>query len=117
MGTHSSNYDIQTMPNEIKAWGLGAQISIPAIPTSFFPGLRPISALMAASGSANNNGGGSTPTTTSLKPTSTTTQGSGGSSGTQSQYGQCGGSGYSGPTACAAPYACSTLNAYYSQCL
>jgi len=109
------------MPNEIRAWGLGTQIPIPAIPTSFFPGLRPISALMAASGSAgnnNNNGGGSAPTTIAPKPASaTTTKASGGGSGLQSQYGQCGGSGYSGPTACAAPFACSTVNAYYSQCL
>ncbi|SPQ24359.1 cdeb85d4-6c24-486b-9e91-ce472c9b660c [Thermothielavioides terrestris] len=50
----NANYAIQTMPNEIKTWGLGTEIPIPAIPTSFFPGLRPISALMAAS----SNGGG-----------------------------------------------------------
>jgi len=105
------------MPGEIKAWGLGTQIPIPAIPTTFFPGLKPISALMAASSA--NGGGGSSPTTTTTtaKPTTTTAAGGSGGSGTQSQYGQCGGSGYSGPTACAAPYACSTQNAYYAQCL
>ena len=101
------------MPNEIKAWGLGTQIPIPAIPTTFFPGLKPFSALMAASSSGSNGG---SPATTSAA-TTTTTQASGGSSGSQSQYGQCGGSGYSGPTACASPYACSTQNAYYAQCL
>lgn len=108
------------MPNEIKVWGLGTAIPIPAIPTSFFPGLRPISALMAASGSSNNNnnnGGGSVPTMTALNSATTTTKASSGSGGVQSQYGQCGGSGYSGPTACVAPYTCSTANAYYAQCL
>ncbi|KAI0329645.1 cellulose-growth-specific protein [Cubamyces sp. BRFM 1775] len=32
-------------------------------------------------------------------------------------YGQCGGSGYSGPTTCASPYTCQAQNDYYSQCL
>ena len=105
------------MPNEIKAWGLGTQIPIPAIPTSFFPGLKPISALMAASSSANSNGGGSAPATSTAASPSTTTKGSGGTGSSQSQYGQCGGSGYTGLTACAPPYACSTQNAYYAQCL
>ncbi len=105
------------MPNEIKSWGLGTQIPIPAIPTSFFPGLKPISALMAASGSANSNGGGSVPTTTTIALPSTTAKISGGTGSSQSQFGQCGGNGYSGPTACAPPYACSTQNAYYAQCL
>ncbi|RFU82110.1 endoglucanase iv [Trichoderma arundinaceum] len=36
---------------------------------------------------------------------------------TQSLYGQCGGSGYSGPTICASPAVCTTLNPYYAQCL
>jgi len=37
-------------------------------------------------------------------------------SGTVSQWGQCGGTGYSGATACASPYTCHLLNPYYSQC-
>jgi hypothetical protein len=49
-------------------------------------------------------------------PHSATTT-AGGSSGSQTEYGQCGGIGFSGPTACQAPYACSSLNPYYSQCL
>ncbi|KAH9899385.1 cellulose-growth-specific protein [Cubamyces lactineus] len=32
-------------------------------------------------------------------------------------YGQCGGSGYTGPTTCASPYTCQAQNDYYSQCL
>ncbi|KAK3319014.1 hypothetical protein B0H66DRAFT_623330 [Apodospora peruviana] len=36
---------------------------------------------------------------------------------TQSVYGQCGGSGYSGPTACAQGNYCSWGNDYYEQCV
>jgi len=39
------------------------------------------------------------------------------SPGTVSQYGQCGGIGFSGATACVSPFACTVLNPYYSQCL
>ncbi|KDR81235.1 hypothetical protein GALMADRAFT_61235 [Galerina marginata CBS 339.88] len=51
-----------------------------------------------------------TPTTA---PTSTPTTGS----GTVAQYGQCGGIGWTGGTACVAPFTCKVSNAYYSQCL
>ena len=54
------------------------------------------------------------PPPTTLAPTTTA---SGGGGAIESQYGQCGGSGWSGPTTCQAPYACSTLNPYYAQCL
>ncbi|KAI8631229.1 carbohydrate-binding module family 1 protein [Xylariaceae sp. FL1651] len=49
-------------------------------------------------------------TTTSSAPTSTAT-------GTVAHYGQCGGSGYTGPTVCASPYKCQVQNEYYSQCV
>ncbi|KZW03707.1 hypothetical protein EXIGLDRAFT_737629 [Exidia glandulosa HHB12029] len=60
----------------------------------------------------------STPVQTTTKTTtsSTTTAAPGGGSGTVAQWGQCGGIGYNGPTACASPYTCHTLNDYYSQC-
>ncbi|KAI0339392.1 cellulase [Trametopsis cervina] len=38
------------------------------------------------------------------------------STGTAAQWAQCGGIGFSGPTACASPYTCHVLNPYYSQC-
>ncbi|KAF7118965.1 hypothetical protein CNMCM5793_008605 [Aspergillus hiratsukae] len=53
---------------------------------------------------------------TTTKATTTTTT-AGGSTSTQSVYGQCGGSGWSGPMACSAGATCSSLNSYYSQCL
>ncbi|RPD54645.1 hypothetical protein L226DRAFT_487992 [Lentinus tigrinus ALCF2SS1-7] len=53
----------------------------------------------------------STPVST---PVTTTTSASG---PLQSQWGQCGGTGYSGPTSCASPYACKAVSPpYYYQC-
>ena len=63
--------------------------------------------------------GGSTSSSkaaTTLK-TSTTTAGGSTSTGTAAHYAQCGGIGYTGPTACASPYTCTYSNPYYSQCL
>ena len=37
--------------------------------------------------------------------------------GTVAHYGQCGGQGWTGATACVAPYKCTVSNQYYSQCL
>ena len=37
--------------------------------------------------------------------------------GTQTKYGQCGGSGWSGPTACASGSTCTLLNDWYAQCV
>lgn len=53
-----------------------------------------------------------TVTTTKTTATSATPTGS----GTVPQWGQCGGNGYSGPTACVAPYKCVALSAWWSQC-
>ncbi|KAG8999319.1 hypothetical protein FRB94_006250 [Tulasnella sp. JGI-2019a] len=33
------------------------------------------------------------------------------------EYGQCGGSGFTGTTTCVSPYVCTVLNTFYSQCL
>jgi hypothetical protein len=62
--------------------------------------------------------------TTTTKPTTTptskpTTTGSGTTpteTGTVPQYGTCGGTGYSGPTVCQAPYTCVVHSPYYSEC-
>jgi len=58
--------------------------------------------------------GGTTRTssTTPTGPTSTSPSGPG-----QTEWGQCGGIGWTGPTTCQSPYTCQELNAYYSQCL
>jgi len=39
------------------------------------------------------------------------------STATAAHYAQCGGTGWTGATVCAAPYTCTYSNAYYSQCL
>ncbi|KAJ2919978.1 hypothetical protein MD484_g384, partial [Candolleomyces efflorescens] len=54
-----------------------------------------------------------TPTTTTTATTPTTTQPTG---PLQTQYGQCGGQGWSGPTQCAAGLTCNQLNQWYHQC-
>ncbi|KAM0100160.1 hypothetical protein ACP6JE_005221 [Aspergillus fumigatus] len=61
-----------------------------------------------------------TTTTTTTQPTTTTTTttaGNPGGTGLAQHWGQCGGIGWTGPTACASPYTCQKLNDYYSQCL
>ncbi|KAF9468482.1 glycosyl hydrolase family 61-domain-containing protein [Collybia nuda] len=55
-----------------------------------------------------------TTTRTTTTPPQTTTPVPG---GTAAHYAQCGGIGYSGPTACESPYTCVKSNDYYSQCL
>jgi cellulose 1,4-beta-cellobiosidase len=71
-----------------------------------------------------SGGGGGTPTsskgvasTTKKTSTSSAAATGGGGSGTQVEFGQCGGIGYTGPTKCASPFTCKFSNAYYSQCL
>ncbi|KIY65198.1 carbohydrate-binding module family 1 protein [Cylindrobasidium torrendii FP15055 ss-10] len=52
--------------------------------------------------------------TSSSAPSSTTSS----SAGTAAHYGQCGGTGWTGPTKCESPYTCTVVSApYYSQCL
>lgn len=60
--------------------------------------------------------GGNPPTQTTSTIGTTTSPATGGG-GTVAQYGQCGGIGYTGGTACASPYTCKYSNDWYSQCL
>lgn len=60
---------------------------------------------------------GSTTTTTVGSATSTTSSGGSTGTGVAQHWGQCGGQGWTGPTACASPYTCQVSNPYYSQCL
>ncbi|KAJ3756809.1 hypothetical protein EV360DRAFT_84623 [Lentinula raphanica] len=68
-----------------------------------------------SSSSASSSGSAtsvtSTPTTTISTPSSTPTA-------TVPEYGQCGGTGYTGPTTCASPFTCTAISPpYYYQCL
>lgn len=69
---------------------------------------------------SDNSSGGSNPGTTPI-PTQTTTTSVTAPSTTapagplQTQYGQCGGQGWSGLTQCASPYTCNQVNQWYHQ--
>jgi len=69
-----------------------------------------INSTYSATGSSSSSSSGS-PTTTSSSASSTST------GGTQVEYGQCGGTGWTGPTTCVAGTTCVYSNPYYSQCL
>lgn len=64
--------------------------------------------------SASTTTSQSTATHSSSKVATTTTSSSGAS---QTLYGQCGGTGWTGPTTCVSGATCEVLNPYYSQCL
>ncbi|KAI1164383.1 carbohydrate-binding module family 1 protein [Nemania serpens] len=85
-----------------------------------------------ASGALSGGGGGgpstttTTTTTTTSKTTSTkttttkpttTASPTATPTGTVPHYGQCGGSTYTGPTVCVAPFVCKAQNEFYSQCV
>jgi endo-1,4-beta-xylanase len=55
--------------------------------------------------------------TTKSSSSTTTTSGSSGSTSVAQRWGQCGGEGWTGPTACASGYTCTFSNDWYSQCL
>ncbi|KAF2837863.1 carbohydrate-binding module family 1 protein [Patellaria atrata CBS 101060] len=68
------------------------------------------------------NQSGSTPvtpdtSTTASPPPATNPTPPAGGEGTVQKWGQCGGSGWTGPTTCAAGTTCTTQNEWYSQCL
>ena len=58
-----------------------------------------------------------TTTTRTTTTTTTRTTSASGGSGTSPKWGQCGGNGWTGPTACAAGSTCTFSNPWYSQCL
>lgn len=62
-------------------------------------------------------GSGSVTTTATAGSTATKSSGSSGSTGVAQHWGQCGGLGWTGATACADGYTCTYSNDYYSQCL
>ncbi|OCL10902.1 carbohydrate-binding module family 1 protein [Glonium stellatum] len=69
----------------------------------------------ATVGSATVTGATAAASTAALTANAATTTAV--SSGTQSQWGQCGGTGWTGATVCASPYTCTKYNDYYSQCI
>ncbi|KAJ7080821.1 glycosyl hydrolase family 61-domain-containing protein [Mycena belliarum] len=76
---------------------------------------------MYGSAASGTTSAGGSPTSTATKATTTvattTTASAPTGTGTVAQYGQCGGSGWAGATACVSPFSCNVVNQYYSQCL
>jgi len=68
---------------------------------------------LSAAGTGTGTGT-ATPTSSASGGTGTGT-GTGGT--TVAQYGQCGGTGYTGSTTCASGFTCTYSNEYFSQCL
>lgn len=87
--------------------GGAATVSVPAHAV--------VTVRLSGGGSSNTTSTTNTPITslTSKFPTSTSSS----VGATQTVYGQCGGQGWTGPTACQSPSVCTYSNAWYSQCL
>lgn len=58
-----------------------------------------------------------TSSTTSTPQTTTTSTAAASATAVSQEWGQCGGEGWTGPSACPSSYTCQVLNPYYSQCL
>ncbi|KAL6787390.1 endoglucanase IV [Trichoderma afarasin] len=108
-----------TMPGPSLVAGLPSSVAqgnsaATATASATIPGGGGSSSSRASSASATKTSSGATskPTSSSVRTTSAPAGGP-----TQTLYGQCGGSGYSGPTICASPAVCTTLNPYYAQCV
>ncbi|TAQ90585.1 hypothetical protein B7494_g1119 [Chlorociboria aeruginascens] len=78
--------------------GLSVSIAIPTIPTSFYPGVTPISKLLNGSGAGAGSGTTSVVGTTVSTSAAATTTAVSGSCG--AVYAQCGGTGWAGATCC-----------------
>lgn len=126
-GSGTASPQTYSIPGIYKANDPGILINIYSMTTSSkytIPG-PPLFTCSGGNGGGSNNGGGSAPSPSSTPSTPTTlvtsvapspTSGSGNTGCTVAQWGQCGGSNYSGCTTCASGSTCKVLNAYYSQC-
>ncbi|KAI0688896.1 glycosyl hydrolase family 61-domain-containing protein [Earliella scabrosa] len=102
-----------------------ATVNFPGAYSGSDPGVRiniyqPLSSYKIPGPSVFSCNGASNPGPTDPpppEPSTTTAAPPPGPSGTVPQYGQCGGNGYNGPTACVAPFTCVKSNDWYSQCL
>lgn len=74
----------------------------------------PVGLTSGSSGGSSSSATSQSSSSTTLATVTTTTSAS---AATQTIYGQCGGSGWTGPTACASGSTCKQSNQWYSQCL
>lgn len=97
------------VPSDVESSDASAKVVFSNIKFGSINSTFTYTSVLGGSGST----GGSKPTTTTTLVTSTTPA----SGATQTQWGQCGGNGWTGPTVCASPYTCEEQNEWYSQCL
>ncbi|CAE6458901.1 unnamed protein product [Rhizoctonia solani] len=98
----------------------GITVNYPPLTSYTIPGPRPFTCDGSTATTATMPvGAGNTTTKTTAAVTTKTTSASAAptSSGTAAKYGQCGGIGWAGATACASGVTCTKLNDYYYQCL
>ncbi|KAF7790518.1 hypothetical protein EIP86_001474 [Pleurotus ostreatoroseus] len=84
--------------------------------TALQPSTVPTALPTGASGSGKPPVSSPTTAPSTASPTTAVPPATSSAAGTVAKYGQCGGTGYTGPTVCAAGSTCTALNAYYSQC-
>jgi rhamnogalacturonan hydrolase len=110
VSTAPTGYNGAKMASDLASgFATSASIPIPAIPTSFYPGVTPISKLLNGSGAGA--GGATTLATTTTKAASSTTTAKTTTTSTSSGscsavYGQCGGATWTGATCCASGSTC-----------
>ncbi|PVG00147.1 pectin lyase-like protein [Serendipita vermifera] len=75
------------------------------------------STALPGGGAASTSTASTSTTKTTTTTTTKTSSASATATGTAAHYGQCGGSGWTGPTVCESPYTCTYSNDWYSQCL
>ncbi|KAB5588559.1 hypothetical protein CTheo_8001 [Ceratobasidium theobromae] len=104
-------------------------VNQPGVEDWYFSGVYIESGAITTAIGSNSSTGTSTTSSTSATTTVTSTSSSSSTSSTATttttaagatatHYGQCGGTGYTGPTVCASPYTCTAVSPpYYYQCL
>ncbi|KIP05155.1 carbohydrate-binding module family 1 protein [Phlebiopsis gigantea 11061_1 CR5-6] len=93
----------------------GVYIETGPITTAIGSGSSGSSPSSSSASSASSSSAPASSASSSTAPVSSTSSAAG---PTQTQYGQCGGTGYTGPTTCASPFTCKAISApYYYQCL
>ncbi|KAH7106250.1 glycosyl hydrolase family 61-domain-containing protein [Auriculariales sp. MPI-PUGE-AT-0066] len=118
-GGGSASPSTVSLPGAYKGSDPGITLSIyyPPVTNYVIPGPRPFTC-SGSDGGSNSTVTSSTPTqsTSTSTPTTTTTT-STAAGPLQTKYGQCGGSGWSGPTQCVNGSTCVSSSQWYSQCL
>ena len=97
--------------------GASNNLSTSGQPSISFNQPPPTSTSTSTSSGTGTGNTTTAPTTITSPPSTTTTTSSVNGGSVQTHWGQCGGNGWSGPTSCQPPYACSSQNPWYSQCL